>query len=82
MISSGLLCTVPFARAGEGCLVRSGLVQLLDQLCSLAAPSSSAQPNVSNAASAANPSSSVTQRVSALAWAGFQVGNTVVKFLL
>ncbi|CAJ0915930.1 unnamed protein product [Ranitomeya imitator] len=33
--SIGLLCTIPYTRSEEKCLVRSGLVQLMDRLCSL-----------------------------------------------
>ena len=33
--SVGLLCTVPYTRREERCLVRSGLLHLLDKLCSL-----------------------------------------------
>ncbi|RVE68479.1 hypothetical protein OJAV_G00091690 [Oryzias javanicus] len=37
--SIGLLCTIPYTRCEEQCLVRSGLVQLLDSLCSLSGAS-------------------------------------------
>ncbi|XP_062590799.1 probable E3 ubiquitin-protein ligase HECTD4 isoform X2 [Saccostrea cucullata] len=60
--SIGLLCTIPYTRAEEKCLVRSGLVHLLDKLCSLA-----------NLRSDTSETQSVNQKVSAMAWAGFQV---------
>ncbi|XP_055995500.1 probable E3 ubiquitin-protein ligase HECTD4 isoform X2 [Ostrea edulis] len=60
--SIGLLCTIPYTRAEEKCLVRSGLVHLLDKLCSLA-----------NLRSDTSDTQSVNQKVSAMAWAGFQV---------
>ncbi|XP_052243277.1 probable E3 ubiquitin-protein ligase HECTD4 isoform X2 [Dreissena polymorpha] len=60
--SIGLLCIVPYTRAEEKCLVRSGLVHLLDKLCSLASNQSDSREN-----------QSVRQKVSAMAWAGFQV---------
>ena len=49
-------------RAEEKCLVRSGLVHLLDKLCSLANHRSETREN-----------QSTRQKVSAMAWAGFQV---------
>lgn len=49
-------------RAEEKCLVRSGLVHLLDKLCSLA-----------NLRSDTSDTQSVNQKVSTMAWAGFQV---------
>ncbi|WAR02868.1 HECD4-like protein [Mya arenaria] len=60
--SIGLLCIIPYTRAEEKCLVRSGLVHLLDKLCSLASHRSECRE-----------SQSTRQRVSAMAWAGFQV---------
>ncbi|XP_041456057.1 probable E3 ubiquitin-protein ligase HECTD4 isoform X4 [Lytechinus variegatus] len=62
--SIGLLCTIPYTRSEEKCLVDSQLVSLLDRLCSLG--HSSGQPSRPE-------SQSSGQRVSALAWAGFQV---------
>ena len=50
-------------RAEEKCLVRSGLVHLLDRLCSLA----NYRGDVSL------ETQSTRQKVSAMAWAGFQV---------
>ena len=50
-------------RAEEKCLVRSGLVHLLDKLCSLA--NHRADMNMEK--------QSTRQKVSAMAWAGFQV---------
>ncbi|XP_078681858.1 putative E3 ubiquitin-protein ligase HECTD4 [Branchiostoma floridae x Branchiostoma belcheri] len=61
--SIGLLCVIPYTRAEERCLVRSGLVQLLDKLCSL-----SSYRDQSN-----TETQTIKQRVSAMAWAGFQV---------
>lgn len=72
-------------RAEEKCLVRSGLVQLLDKLCSLtntpgtgsAGLGSSTSDGGSGGAGGAGGSSSDAnvrrQKVSAMAWAGFQV---------
>lgn len=51
-------------RADERCLVRSGLVHLLDKLCSLASYRSDTAPA---------DSQNAKQRVSLMAWAGFQV---------
>ncbi|KAK3084084.1 hypothetical protein FSP39_007865 [Pinctada imbricata] len=62
--SIGLLCIIPYTTAEEKCLVRSGLVHLLDKLCSLA--------NY-RAESSAPDGQSTHQKVSAMAWAGFQV---------
>ena len=50
-------------RNEEKCLVRSGLVYLLDKLCSL---SGSRDPSGTDC-------QSIHQRVSSMAWAGFQV---------
>ena len=50
-------------RAEEKCLVRSGLVHLLDRLCSLA----------NHRAEVSLETQSTRQKVSAMAWAGFQV---------
>ncbi|XP_022104608.1 probable E3 ubiquitin-protein ligase HECTD4 isoform X2 [Acanthaster planci] len=67
--SIGLLCTIPYTRREEQCLVDSGLVQVLDQLCSLGSGSGG-----SGGISAGSSESQTTkQLVSALAWAGFQV---------
>ncbi|XP_071497133.1 probable E3 ubiquitin-protein ligase HECTD4 [Diadema antillarum] len=62
--SIGLLCTIPYTRSEEKCLVDSQLVSLLDRLCSLG--HSVGQPSRPETQSSG-------QRVSALAWAGFQV---------
>uniref|UniRef100_T1J2Q6 HECT domain-containing protein n=1 Tax=Strigamia maritima TaxID=126957 RepID=T1J2Q6_STRMM len=59
----GLLCIVPYTRSEEKCLIQSGLVHLLDRLCSLSSCHSTGTNN----------SLTVRQQVSALAWAGFQV---------
>ncbi|KAL8604631.1 hypothetical protein ACOMHN_013411 [Nucella lapillus] len=70
--SIGLLCTLPYTRAEERCLVRSGLVHLLDKLCSLAGHPSDGL---------GVQSQSTRHKVSALAWAGFQVlANRCVKW--
>lgn len=50
-------------RSEEQCLVRSGLVQLLDQLCSL-----SSQRDFSS-----NEKQTKKQKVATMAWAAFQV---------
>ncbi|XP_063396384.1 probable E3 ubiquitin-protein ligase HECTD4 [Mytilus trossulus] len=60
--SIGLMCIIPYTRAEEKCLVRSGLVHLLDKLCSLA------NYRLDN-----KETQSTHQKVSAMAWAGFQV---------
>ncbi|XP_030623120.1 LOW QUALITY PROTEIN: probable E3 ubiquitin-protein ligase HECTD4 [Chanos chanos] len=62
--SIGLLCTIPYTRCEEQCLVRSGLVQLMDRLCSL---SSQRDCNTSN------DKQTKKQRVATMAWAAFQV---------
>ena len=60
------------SRAEERCLVRSGLVHLLDKLCSLAGHPSDGL---------GVESQTTRQKVSALAWAGFQVlANRCVKW--
>ncbi|XP_071790886.1 probable E3 ubiquitin-protein ligase HECTD4 isoform X2 [Asterias amurensis] len=66
--SIGLLCTIPYTRREEQCLVDSGLVQVLDQLCSLGSGGGS-----SGSSGGSSESQTTKQRVSALAWAGFQV---------
>ena len=62
--SIGLLCIIPYTRAEEKCLVRSGLVHMLDKLCSL----TNYRSEGSN-----TEAQTVKQRVSSMAWAGFQV---------
>ncbi|ESO97623.1 hypothetical protein LOTGIDRAFT_228255 [Lottia gigantea] len=59
-----LLCTVPYTRAEEKCLVRSGLVHLLDKLCGLANRNTDIQTA---------DNQTIHQKVSLLAWAGFRV---------
>ncbi|XP_014675681.1 PREDICTED: LOW QUALITY PROTEIN: probable E3 ubiquitin-protein ligase HECTD4 [Priapulus caudatus] len=62
--SIGLLCIIPYTRNEEKCLVRSGLVGLLDKLCNMSAGKTEA------------PSASVQSPhhlVALMAWAGFQV---------
>ncbi|XP_069038398.1 probable E3 ubiquitin-protein ligase HECTD4 isoform X3 [Lepisosteus oculatus] len=61
--SIGLLCTIPYTRSEEKCLVRSGLVQLMDRLCSL-----SGQRDCSS-----NDKQTKKQKVATMAWAAFQV---------
>ncbi|XP_071946536.1 probable E3 ubiquitin-protein ligase HECTD4 isoform X2 [Antedon mediterranea] len=60
--SIALLCTIPYTRNEEQCLVDSGLVQLLDQLCSLGTADTGGSAMQGN-----------RLHVSTLAWAGFQV---------
>ncbi|XP_058850690.1 probable E3 ubiquitin-protein ligase HECTD4 isoform X1 [Acipenser ruthenus] len=61
--SIGLLCTIPYTRSEEKCLVRSGLVHLMDRLCSL-----SGQRDCSS-----NEKQTKKQKVATMAWAAFQV---------
>ncbi|KAG7243852.1 hypothetical protein INR49_006006 [Caranx melampygus] len=58
--SIGLLCTIP---SEEQCLVRSGLVQLMDSLCSLSGQRESSS----------NEKQTKKQKVATMAWAAFQV---------
>ncbi|TRY90504.1 hypothetical protein DNTS_002641, partial [Danionella cerebrum] len=64
--SIGLLCTIPYTRqeqSEEQCLVRSGLVQLMDRLCSLS----------SQRESSSSQKQTKKQKVATMAWAAFQV---------
>ncbi|XP_041436316.1 probable E3 ubiquitin-protein ligase HECTD4 isoform X3 [Xenopus laevis] len=61
--SIGLLCTIPYTRSEEKCLVRSGLVQLMDRLCSLS----------NQRESSSNEKQTKKQKVATMAWAAFQV---------
>uniref|UniRef100_A0A4W3K6B9 HECT domain E3 ubiquitin protein ligase 4 n=1 Tax=Callorhinchus milii TaxID=7868 RepID=A0A4W3K6B9_CALMI len=61
--SIGLLCTIPYTRSEEKCLVRSGLVQLMDRLCSLS----------SQRDSTSSEKQTKKQKVATMAWAAFQV---------
>ncbi|XP_063042342.1 probable E3 ubiquitin-protein ligase HECTD4 isoform X2 [Engraulis encrasicolus] len=61
--SIGMLCTIPYTRSEEQCLVRSGLVQLMDRLCSLS----------SQRESSSSEKQTRKQKVAAMAWAAFQV---------
>ncbi|XP_029777319.1 probable E3 ubiquitin-protein ligase HECTD4 isoform X3 [Suricata suricatta] len=61
--SIGLLCTIPYTRSEEKCLVRSGLVQLMDRLCSLS----------SQTESSSSEKQTKKQKVATMAWAAFQV---------
>lgn len=56
--SIGLLCVIPYSKAEEACLVGSGLLQLLDMLCSPKAVTGDRE---------------VQRKVAAIAWAGFRV---------
>lgn len=60
--SVGLLCTIPFTRKDEQCLIQSGLIQLLDHLCSPVTDGDLASED-----------QSIQQQVSNTSWAGFQV---------
>uniref|UniRef100_A0A8C8HAD7 HECT domain-containing protein n=1 Tax=Oncorhynchus tshawytscha TaxID=74940 RepID=A0A8C8HAD7_ONCTS len=60
--SIGMLCTIPYT-SEEQCLVRSGLVHLMDRLCSL-----SGQRDCSS-----NEKQTKKQKVATMAWAAFQV---------
>ncbi|XP_056457694.1 probable E3 ubiquitin-protein ligase HECTD4 isoform X1 [Gadus chalcogrammus] len=62
--SIGLLCTIPYTRSEEQCLVRSGLVQLMDRLCSLSSQ---------REGSSSNEKQTKKQKVATMAWAAFQV---------
>ncbi len=57
-----MLC-VALVRSEEQCLVRSGLVQLMDRLCSLS----------SQRDSSSNEKQTKKQKVATMAWAAFQV---------
>jgi E3 ubiquitin-protein ligase HECTD4 len=52
-----------FTRSEEKCLVRSGLVQLMDRLCSLS----------SQTESSSSEKQTKKQKVATMAWAAFQV---------
>lgn len=57
-------CTLPaWPRSEEKCLVRSGLVQLMDRLCSLS----------SQTESGSSEKQTKKQKVATMAWAAFQV---------
>ena len=74
------LCTLyfdPICRREEQCLVDSGLVQVLDQLCSLGSGGGS-----SGSGGGSSESQTTKQRVSALAWAGFQVSSIISESIL
>lgn len=57
------LSFVLWGRSEEKCLVRSGLVQLMDRLCSLS----------SQTESSSNEKQTKKQKVATMAWAAFQV---------
>ena len=61
-----LMCTIPFTRAEESVLVKSGLVNLLDKLCGL---SNEDSPD----SRSGQCQLSASQELSVLAWAGFKV---------
>ena len=64
-----LLCIVPYTREEEACLVQSGLVKLLDRLCSLShLPDLPPRPDQHE-----EEHKEMLHRVTTLAWAAFQV---------
>eukprot|EP00092_Neocalanus_flemingeri_P030552 GFUD01033172.1.p1 GENE.GFUD01033172.1~~GFUD01033172.1.p1 ORF type:complete len:4225 (-),score=861.78 GFUD01033172.1:307-12981(-) len=63
--SIAMLCIIPYSRSEERCLVRSGLVNLLDKLCSLS--------NEENCIEQKSETLSGKQELSIMAWAGFKV---------
>jgi hypothetical protein len=63
-----LLTIIPYNRSEESCLVRSGLVKLLDHLCSV-----SNLPVGQAATEEVDEETEQLQRVTTLAWAAFQV---------
>lgn len=63
-----LLSIIPYTREEENCLVRSGLVKLLDHLCSM-----SDLPQGAAGGEEGEQEGEAVQRVTALAWAAFQV---------
>ena len=65
-----LLSIIPYTREEESCLVRSGLVKLLDHLCSL---SDLPQGSEGVREGEGEEEGEALQRVTALAWAAFQV---------
>jgi E3 ubiquitin-protein ligase HECTD4 len=60
-----MLCVVPYTRLEETCLVRSGLVKLLDRLCS--------QVSTITPIEVGREEDEEEHRVTSLAWAAFQV---------
>lgn len=69
-----LLSIIPYTREEETCLVRSGLVKLLDQLCSLSnSPTTCDIGKELKESPESEEDSEAFQRVTALAWAAFQV---------
>ena len=66
-----LLSIVPYTHEEESCLVRSGLVKLLDHLCSLSNLPSDCEG--SKEGGEGEERGEALQRVTALAWAAFQV---------
>lgn len=69
-----LLCTVPYTRDEEACLVHSGLVKLLDQLCSMSGlPKDSSLLEEKDDETDDEEEEEAVHRVTTLAWAAFQV---------
>ena len=68
-----VLCTVPYTREEEACLVRSGLVKLLDQLCSLSDLPKDSSFQGGGEEEEDEEEGEAVHRVTALAWAAFQV---------
>ena len=68
-----LLSIIPYTREEEGCLVRSGLVKLLDNLCSMSDLPHGSTPAPGGGGEDGDEEGEVIQRVTALAWAAFQV---------
>ena len=66
-----LLSIIPYTYEEESCLVRSGLVKLLDHLCSLS--NLPASCDITKEEGESEEDSEALQRVTALAWAAFQV---------
>ena len=58
----GLLCTIPFTQNEEICIVKSGLISLLDRMCGM-----------NNIQSSDDKTNCTFQNLSYLAWAGFKV---------
>ena len=63
--SIGILCTIPYDRSDEKCLVRSGLVSLLDNLCGYSSTQEDEYENQERMKD--------LQHLSVVAWAGFKV---------
>ena len=66
MGSIGVLCTVPYEKSEEKCLVKSGLVSLLDNLCSQTSGAKNIDQN-------SEINERTDPKLSDIAWAGFKV---------